>query len=236
MQELKNAVAAAFDNVVASGAIEKAIQEQIGKTIESAIKEQFSSYGDFSKAVKAKVSSLVDVNLDQIDLPSYRDLVGKIIRERVGAVMTEQFTTQLGNDIDSLLKPAPAEITLEDLLEDFITQQMDAYNAHEYRGENFSLHIEHSDSPAGYYIHVYLDKERHKSKYSCGIHIDIDPQGHVYSLKIDNVDPAKKLFIGPMYGFEHRLFQLYTAKSKIIIPPGATEGDFSTCFPYGDDD
>lgn len=232
MDQLKQAVATAFDNIVASGAIEKAIQEQIGKCVESAIKDQFSSYGDFNKAVKAKVSELVDVNLAEIDLPSYRDLVGKIIRERVGAAMHSNFAEQLGNDLDELLSPAPAEITLEKLLQEFVEARMDAWDADDLRGNPFTLEI---DSSRDGYADIYLDKEPRQSRYSCEFQIRVR-DGVVWALRIDGKDPRSTLFAGPLFNFEMRLFQMYTARTKLIVKEGASGDDFDTYFPeHGDD-
>jgi len=231
MQELKNAVATAFDNVVASGAIEKAIQEQIGKCVETAVRDQFGYSGKMTKAINEKVAGLIDVNLDQIDLPSYRDLISKVIQKRVGAVMTTQFTEQLEKDIGEMLEPAPAEITLEQLLEDFVKHQMDQYDASEMRGRDFTLHIDRGDHNDGY-VDIYFDKESNKSKYGCDFMIRTKKGGEVWALRLDGDEMKNKLYVGPMYSFEKRLFQMYTAKTKLIIPAEASASDYDSTFPY----
>lgn len=236
MDQLKQAVAAAFDNVVASGAIETAIEKQLANTITRAIEEQFSSYGDFSKAIKAKVSALVDVDLAAIDLPSYRDLVGKIIQKRVGAVMAEQFTTQLDKDMCALLSPAPETITLEKLIEQFVAAKLDYRD--DLRGEAFTLHIDRDKSPslvsAGY-LDVHLDAESDVEKNRCDFHLRVRGDGEVWALTIGGTEVKNKIFMGPLFNFEKSLFQMYTAKTKLIIPPDATEDDFDTRFPGYDD-
>jgi hypothetical protein len=234
MDALKNAVAAAFENVVISGTIEQAIETHIAKAVTSAIADQFTYSSDFNKAIKAKVASLIDVNLSGIDLPSYRDLVGKIIQKRVGAAMTEQFTELLDKDISEMLSPAPAEITLENLLAEFVTHRMDQYDADDLRGQEFTLHIQHSDSSDGY-ADIFIDKERATSKYSCAIRLRTRNGGEVWALTIDGNDIENKLFVGPLFSFEKRLFQMYTAKTKLIFPAGATEDDFDTAYPGYDD-
>ena len=239
MEELKQAVATAFDNVVASGAIEKAIHEQIGKCVESAIRDQFSTYGDFSKAIKAKVASLVDLNLDEIDLPSYRDLVSNVIKTRVGAVMTTQFTELLDKDISELLEPAPAEITLEQLLKDFVKHQMDQGGAYDLHGQDFTLYIQRSESSLSSlsdYVDIYISKESNAGKYSCEIQIGIKGEGEVWKLKVGGKDMKDQLFVGPIFSFEKRLFQMYTAKTRLILPAEACASDYDTTFPYPGED
>lgn len=228
MEDLKKAVSAAFENVVASGAIELAIEKQLASAITRAVEEQFSSYGDFSKAIKAKISTLIDVDVAEIDLPSYRDLVGKIIKQRVGAVMTEQFTTLLDKDIGELLQPAPATITLEALLKEFVEYQLE-YREH-LRGQPFTLHIEHSNNLEMHYVDIYLSNQESVGKFQCDFQFRVKGDGEVWGLKIGSADVNKQIFMGQIFSFEKRLFQMYTAKTKIIIPEHATASDFDTRF------
>ena len=233
MDQLKEAVAAAFDKVVASGAIEEAIHNQIGAAVTASINEHLRDYSDFGKALKAKIGTLIEVDLDTIDLPSYRQLVGDIIKKRVGAVMTTEFTEKLDKDISELLQPAPAEITLENLLEEFKASKKDAHNAYELSGNRFTLIIERNERLDGY-MDVYLDEEPHKEKYSCDIHFRIKDAGEVWGLKLNGDDLKNKIFVGPMFNFEKRLFQMYTAKTRLIIEADADADDFDTEFPYND--
>ncbi|MRW82950.1 hypothetical protein GJ698_02445 [Pseudoduganella sp. FT26W] len=236
MDQLKDAVAAAFDNIVASGAIEAALQEQVGKAITSAIKDQIGGYNsDFTKKINERVKALIDVNLDEIDLPCYRQLVADIIKKRVGAVMTSQFTEQLDKDIAELLEPAPAEITLHALLEEFIKHNLDYYRRDELRGCDFTFKIErHPSSATGAeYVDVYIDAE--PGKYAGhDVHLRIKGAGEVWGLSLSGRDLKDKIFVGPLFAFEKRLFQMYTAKTRLIIPADATADDYTTTFPHND--
>jgi len=234
MEDLKVAVSTAFANVVASGAIEAAIQDQVGKAITSAIKDQISGYNsEFGKKINEKVKTLIDINLDEIDLPSYRQLIGDVIKQRVGAVMSTEFTEKLDKDICELLQPVPAEITLENLLGEFVASKRDAYNVYELSGNDFTLIIERSER-ADSYVDIYIDEEPSKQKYSCDIHLRIKGEGEVWAIKLNGDDLKNKIFVGPLYNFEKRLFQMYTTKTRLIIAAGATEDDFDTTFPYHD--
>jgi len=55
-----------------------------------------------------------------------------------------------------------------------------------------------------------------------------------FSLMIGNQDVSKKLFIGPLYGFERTLFQFYTAKTRLVIDVDPSEIDLS--YPERDSD
>jgi hypothetical protein len=227
MEQLKQAVAAAFDNVVASGAIEAAIEKQLASTIESLVRDQFTRYGDFGKALEAKVSELVQIDLVAIDMPSYSDLVGKIIKRQVEASMQGPFAVKLEKNIASLLEVAPAEITLEKLLDSFVEHNKDYCGDGRMWGKPFTLHIEDRDRD---FVDIYLDKEERTPKQDCEIKFSLYA-GKVYNVKFGHKDMEKTLFTGGIYNFERELFQLFTAQSRLIVPVDAHPDDFETTFP-----
>ena len=225
MEDLKTAVSTAFANVVASGAIEQAIEKQLASTIGDLIKHELREYSDFGKAIKERVQQAVCVNLGQMDLPSYNDLILQIIRRQVDGIMQSEAAQQLESNMTKLLEQAPAEITLQKLIEEFIEA-----NKENKEGQDFTLLIERKWGST----YICLDEDAGKSEYSCDFRLAIDKDGKVYSLILGAKDVAKTLFMGPFYGFERTLFQLYTAKSKVIVPADAEPHDFETSFPYND--
>lgn len=233
MEQLKEAVAVAFDKIVASGAIEQAIQSKLQDTVASIIKEQMSTYSDFGKAVKEKVERALEINLGEISLPSYGDLIGKIIRTQIDASMRKEFADALEANLKGLLVPAPAEITLEKLLDDYIEHKK-GYGGGMYAGQDFTLVIERKD---GGYVWIGIDPEPEESHIRCEIQLGVTARGEVYSLKFSGKDVKDNLFIGPLFNFELALFQMYTAKTKLIIPEDVHPHDYQTRFPYpGEDD
>lgn len=235
MKELKDAIAKAFDNVVASGAIELSIEKKLTSTIIESINDQLSIYSEFGKSVKAKVSEAIQVNLDEMDLPSYSDLVGKIIRRQVEASMQSTFATEFEKNVADLLVPAPAEITLEQLLEQFIEHNKDYCGDGRMHGQPFTLLI--ADESGGYRT-VSLDMEPNQKRHQCAIQIGIKEDGSVWRLELGGRDLKEKLFVGPLFNFEKSLFQMHTARTKLIVPAGADPYDYETRFPYpsGHDD
>lgn len=225
MEDLKSAVSTAFANVVASGAIEQAIEKQLADTIGSLIKNELREYGDFGKAIKERVQQAVGVDLKNMDLPSYNDLILQIIHRQVDGIMQSEAAKQLESNMAKLLEQAPAEITLEKLIEQFIEA-----NKEDKEGQDFTLLIERKYGST----YICLDEDAGKSEYSCDFRLAVDKDGKVYSLMLGSKDVAKTLFMGPFYNFERTLFQLYAAKSKVIVPADAEPHDFDTSFPYND--
>jgi len=222
MEDMKQAVAAAFANVVASGAIEQAIEKQIGETINSAIKDHLRSYSDFGKAISEQVQQAIGVRLDRLDLPSYNDLILKIVRAQIEGAMHGEAAKQIEANLTELLKQAPAEITIDQLIEQFI----EAYKE-DREGQDFTLRIDREYGSTT----ICLAKEERASKYDCDFRITADKDGEIYHLAFGRHDVDKQLFVGRFYGFERTIFQLYAAKSKLIIPADADSRDYETSFP-----
>ena len=227
MKELKDLVSDAFDKVVASGTIEQAIEKRLTETITSAIGDQLREYSDFGTAIKEQVSRALAVDLTGAGLPTYGHLVTEIIRRRVDATMNGEFAAPLEKDITELLARARAEITIEALIADFIK----AYEKGR-EGNEFTLLIE--DEGHGFQ-YVSLGKEARTDKWSCDFRIGVH-NGEVFNLQFGRQDLKNQLFVGPLHGFEKLLFQLFSAKSKLIIPGDVNthSHEYPTSFPYHD--
>lgn len=225
MDDLKSAVQTAFGNVVSSGAIEAAIEKQLASTIASLIQAELREYSDFGKAIKECVQQAVCVNLDRLDLPSYNELILQIIRRQMDAALQSDVVKQLEDNMAKLLVAPPAEITMEALIEAFVE-----HHKEDKDGDDFTLLMERKHGTT----YISLDEDSGKSEYSCDYRLAVDRDGKVYSLTIGTKDVAKTIFTGPFYNFERMLFQLYAAKTKLIIAPDEQAEDFDTSYPCRD--
>lgn len=225
MDDLKLAVSTAFSNVVASGAIEQAIEKQLASTISSLIQSELREYGDFGKAIKERVQQAVGVNLDRMDLPSYNDLILQIIRRQLDGVMHSEAAKQIEANMAKLLERAPTSITLEKLVDDFIESHKE-----DRAGQDFTLLIERKYGST----YVCFDVESGKSEHQCDFRLGIDRDGDVYHLAFGGKEVSKSLFMGPFYGFERALFQMYAAKTKLIVEADDHADNYTTEFPYDD--
>ncbi|AOJ07622.1 hypothetical protein [Burkholderia mayonis] len=229
MKELEQAVSTAFANIVAAGAIEKAIEEKLAKTITSVIDEELRSYSTFGERLKEHVKTALQVDFHNLGLPGYNDLILKVIRQQVDAQLNATIATQIEQQMKELLTPAPAEIKLSQLVEEFIK---DEHTDRQYRScscdesDRITLIVREESGFVSKFCHIYLDKEHGTEPHNCPFQIDVH-DGRVYSVQIDRKDPSKTLFVGPMHGFKRRLFQLYAAGTKLI-----TDGDENSINTY----
>lgn len=225
MPDLSKLVSDSFARIVASGAVEKAVENQLEKTIEGIINDQLRSHSDFGSALKEKVKAALQVNDDHMHLPSYGDLIQKIITRAVDAQVHGEYAKKLEANIASLLTEAPAEITLDKLIEDFKEYVKDRLCGD--HDDRISLHIEESSSVSGGYWLVAMDKSSRKERYSCEIRFQVKPDGEIFGLQVEGADMTKKLFVG-LYNFERDLYRMYASGTKLKIEPGTSADDFST--------
>nr|WP_231753739.1 hypothetical protein [Burkholderia savannae] len=231
MKELEQAVSTAFSNIVAAGAIEKAIEEKLAKTITSIIDEELRSYSSFGERLKEHVKTALQVDFHNLGLPGYNNLILKVIRQQVDAQLNATIATQIEQQMKELLAPAPAEIKLSQLVEEFIK---DEHTDRQYRScscdesDRITLIVREESGLVSKFCHIHLDNEHGTESHNCPYQINVH-DGRVYSVQIDRKDPSKTLFVGPMHGFKRRLFQLYAAGTKLIID--GDENSINTYYP-----
>lgn len=225
MQELQNAVASAFANVVAQGVIEKAIEKKLTDTITSIIDEQLRSYSDFGKALGEHVKGALKVDFDKLGLPGYNDFILKLVRAQVSQQAEDSIARQVESQMKELLDPAPTEITLSELVQEFIKFADDEYRYSSHQPDQITL-ISNRDETytSSVFHHIYLDPEPGKSRYDCAYEINVH-NGKVYSIRLDKTDPSKHLLLGALRGFRRRLFQLHAAGTKLVIDRDVDEID-----------
>jgi hypothetical protein len=221
LPDLSKAVSDHFAAIVASGAINTMIETHLTKTIDDILKEQLRGYSDFGKAVKERVEEALQV-ADLKDLPNYGQFVCNIIAKNVDHQLHGEWAKKLEADVAAMFIDAPAEITLEDLIEKFKKHVRD--NAYGDMDHRMTLHLQES---SGGYWQVAMDKSHGTEKYRCELRFQINPEGEMFCLHVDGEDLKKNLFIGPFDAFERLLFRMYVQGTKVRIESGSDAHDFN---------
>jgi hypothetical protein len=228
LPDLSKVFAEQFETIVASGAIQNMIAEQLKKTVDTVLKSQIESYSEFGNALKEKVKAALLID-DLRDLPNYGHFISGIIAKNVDQQLHGAYAAKLAEDIQTLFKDAPAEYTLEQLIEDFkkhITGRM--FREHDHR---MTLRLKEWD--CGGFV-VEMDQSANADRFSCDLSFQVNKEGEIFALKLKKSDVSKDLFIGGLDAFERAIFRMYVQGTKLVIEPGTTESDFSLY--YGDDD
>ena len=224
--DLKEIIERSVNNLIESGAIEKAIATNIEKSVADAIKDSMSSYSTFGKQLTKAVQEALKVHGD-IDLPSYNDAILKIVARQVETMTDAAIQRQVAERLKQLLTPAPESIKLSKLVEDFIERvKSEKESGCVCYGEEGKVSV-HVTEPDKGFTYVYLDKEGNVPANKCEIKFGVY-RGEVFSLSFQNQDVEKQMFVGPFYNFERLLFQMKAAKTKIELD--VNEHDVSTSY------
>jgi hypothetical protein len=156
-----------------------------------------------------------------LGLAGYNDIILKIVKEKLDNGIEAFGKAQIEKDLEELLKAPPAEIKLSELIE-----QMKSRARGDHDSECTCLIEWGSNDGWG---RVYLDEGSAKSRRDCKYELAFTKDGEIYSFSIDGRDPSKKMFCGPFYAFERTLFQMYAAKTKLIMDKGEVNTYYPGC-------
>ncbi|MCW1941712.1 hypothetical protein OMD49_29315 [Bacillus anthracis] len=144
------------------------------------VSRSLESYSDFGKALKDQVKEQLQINLGELDIPSYNHFIVSTIQEHFNAVLHEQGVNRMKEQLDELLLHSKEEYKLSELMKELVREieDLDEIGYDEYH--EMSMHIEE-----GYLTYVYFDAESNKDKYDCKYKICVDKKSSVVeSIKI----------------------------------------------------
>lgn len=226
MKELETAVVAVFNTMAQSGALEKVIEDRISKTVAECVSNVLGPYSDFGKNLKEHVEKALKIDMRDLGLVGYNETVLKIVRTQLDHNINTIGRARMEQGLAELLADPPAEIKLSVLVEKLKEHNSDS----DYR--ECTCIVEYSDtSYCSDYKRIYLDKDHKREKRECSVQLAVTGNGEVYSFHVSGQDLKNTMFAGPFYGFDRVLFQMYAAKTKVIID----EDDVSTYYPGHED-
>lgn len=238
--DLQTALNTAVANLVASGQVEKLIEKKIAETVEKVIDDSLRSYSPFGEKLKKIVAQAFSIEGREIDLPSYNDMIIKIIRANVQKLSEDTIQRQVADRMEELLEPAPKTIKLSALVERFVSQLRDERDAGCvcHGDEEACVKLESSSmglsSDREFKYLKFWEKQpdrggltREQPKIAIGLY-----KGEVFSLKFAGSDVEKMMFVGPLFNFERFVFQMKVARTIVEIDCDPEDCDLS----YGDDD
>lgn len=116
METIQHIVNEKVQQLIASGSIEKRIQEGVENAIDSAIKKQFESYGDVSKQIQDVIKTGLKINPSDIPFQSYNEQMLVAVKTKLGNMFAGAASERFLSEIDKLLDPAPASMSIHDLI------------------------------------------------------------------------------------------------------------------------
>ncbi len=166
------------------------------------------------KALQAYVKESLQVDFRELDLLGYNAVVLAVVRQKLDNAIHQVGIEKLKKDMDELLgETAPAEIKLSELLVEFKAWARRQQKYAIKRSDVCTIHIGEREYGSRW---IYLDPAK-VEKYQCKFRMLVREDGEVSQWTLDGMDPKNALFLGPLYGFEKRMFQMYAAGTRLII-------------------
>jgi hypothetical protein len=224
MIDLSEAIFEAANKLIASGKIEAAIEKQLEETVGRIIEEHLRSYSDFGKALAGHIKAAIGVNLEGVTIPEYNTMIADIVARRVDALLRKEGREALDATLSEILKPAPAEMKLSELIETFKLWVVQQYDYEPKEDGQITVIVE--GKPGKYDSRwIYFDRKSNTEKYKCEFSFLVSWDSTVSYIRMRGHNTKDDIFIGGYYGFERDLFRLHAAKTKLVID------EYDTCLP-----
>lgn len=210
-ENLTNIISAAVAAKMTPDFIEKKVNSRVEKLVVECIDRSFRSYSDTAKQIEEAVSAALKV--DRLDLPSYGDMVARMLKAQVEAVVSPIVSGRLAADMEELLKLAPAEIKLSEIADNMRKEHEEG----DKWGDVISVILEESSYRSRW---LYLDDEEHyedRDKNRCQHRLLLGEDGTISGGWIDSKDLTKSSWIGRSYGLGQRLRAFIACNTKIIL-------------------
>lgn len=204
------------------GYLEKIIKKQLEDTIKDIVEDSLRSWSDFGKGLKEVVKNQLQVNLEQLDLPSYNHVILEVIKTEVEKSVHDVGVAKMTEQLQELLGTKKEFINFSELLKEMVE---DECKLNELDYEEVQEITVHADPDRSVLTFIYFDPEPGKSNYRCKYRLVLDKEGCINSIQISDKAFDQKTIMGGLHGLEATLFKLYTHGTKVVMDDYET--DFS---------
>ncbi len=241
MKDLEKAVNESISQLIADGTVENIITEKLKKTVDSIVNDCLSSYSDFGKALKEKITKEMKVNLDNVSFSEYNKTILNLVEGIMNKHTTEQVESNLRKQMIKLFGEPPEEIKFSKLVEMYVEESRDGSDRED--DERIALLIEQKDK----WITVSMNpktthgykKEYINSWHNCDLVINLsnfdeEKKTAKLSWTYDQSGLKPHQFMPTcLHGTSRLLYQMYCAGSTIIFDEGLDPDNYDIY--YGED-
>lgn len=217
--DIKQIIFNSIEKMELTGIIDNAIEQQIKKTIEYIIKEEFSWHSDFGKTLKEHIKNEIKIDLSEISLKEYNQSIVNICRGLLEESLIKDSENQVKNLINTLDIDIPENITLSEIVEKIKEFWLNRY---ENKKEITFIYEKNKHDVDGY-GYIYMDEIKEKNKHSCSVHIAFreEPKKQSEKIKIWNIKYFDKLFSKSInfevkWSLQTWLYRLYASQVTVI--------------------
>ena len=117
MKELQTIVNGIVEKMIKDNTIQAIIEKSVQGAITEAIASQFKSYGSITKQIEKAIEDGLKIDTKNIPFESYNEQMLVIIKQRLGDMFKGIAAEKFMSEMDGILAPAPAEISINELVE-----------------------------------------------------------------------------------------------------------------------
>ena len=228
---VEQAVAKAIESEFTTEKISELVKAHAAKAIESAIRAQFEWRGPTAKLMAQKISEVMPTDFG--DMCRMADVVCRTVESTIKQSQDEFIQRAVTERIELMLKPLPPVMKLSEI----VGKIVGSFSEADREGERqptviFQRSSSHLTSE---YCDIYIGPTGEKHRYSCDYHIRIRRAegSELYECwSLEDNDPSRRIFTGPIYGAEALLFALHTGRVKIELD----KTDFDDLYYEGAED
>jgi hypothetical protein len=222
--DIKKIIENKVEEIVKNGELEKQIENNVSKSVKSAIDSIFGSYS-FKNEIEKKLKTEVDPILKNINLSAYKNIVHERAIQTIKSVVDGDLEEKAKETYKSIFMLQDKEIKISKLFEMIRQEFIDELDGGNY-GEFFTLKwTEEDDGDSFHRIKIYFDKDPDEEKRNCEQYIYLskykDDNYEIYMLKTGhNIEIKDKLLLfKPHYlsDVERLLLNAYYNDLPIIL-------------------
>jgi len=120
MQTIQQIVNDKVQSMIEDGSIKSVIETGVQKAIEYAISEQFGNYGSVTKSLNEAVKNGLMINTKDLPFETYNQQMLVAVKEKLGSLFQGAASEKFMAEIEKTLAPAPAQISVKDLVETIV--------------------------------------------------------------------------------------------------------------------
>lgn len=211
MKEMQELIQSAVDDMVTSGKLEDVIRAKVEATMTSVVDDQLRSYSDFGKKLSEYVKGALNVNFEVLDIAGYNQFILDVIQRQLDGRLQDETAKRVKEDIEKLLGHPPKNVSLSGLIEDFKKKVVEDDDSD---AEEIAFFWEDK----GLFQYAGWDKGPQTRRSACEYMIGFY-EGKPFSFRIGGYDPKERLFMGRLFEFDRKLFQIYTTGVDVILDP-----------------
>lgn len=228
--DLNKMVVASLAKMESEGKVQEIVEKHLESSIESAVKDLFGSWSDFSKDLKKTMQEELQINLKELQIGSYNHMVLNAIKEKLDMTISNTGIEKLKSELDEMLVSEQKEYKLSELIEQLKNDAIGYGDPEDFEGQEISFHHD----PDRKILHfIYFDSKEDKGQYECKYRLVINPKdGTLQSADIDDRKFDNRVIMGGLNGLDEMLFKIYTTGAKIIVDSDCVETYYPN--PYED--